>query len=93
MSGQESAETLALRALGWLAEDRDRLGAFLAETGASPADLAAQAGDPAFLGAILDHLLSSDALVIGFCLSEGLPNDAPMRARAALPGGAQWHWT
>ena len=93
MSGQESAETLALRALGWLAEDRDRLGAFLAETGASPSDLATQAADPAFLAAILDHLLTSDALVIGFCQAEGLPNDAPMRARAALPGGAQWHWT
>ena len=93
MSGQESAETLALRALGWLAEDRDRLGAFLAETGASPADMARQAGDPAFLGAILDHLLSSDAMVIGFCAAEGLPNDAPMKARTALPGGAQWHWT
>jgi len=93
MSGQESAETLALRVLGWLAEDRDRLDGFLAETGASPADLAAQVGDPAFLGAILDHLLSSDALVIGFCQADGLANDAPMRARAALPGGAQWHWT
>ena len=93
MSGQESAETLALKVLGWLAEDRDRLESFMAETGASPADLASQAGDPAFLGAILDHLLGSDALVIGFCRAEGLANDAPMRARAALPGGAQWHWT
>ena len=93
MSGLESAETLALRALGWLAEDRDRLGDFLGATGASPGDLAALAGDSAFLGAILDHLLSSDALVIGFCAAAGLANDAPMRARQALPGGAQWHWT
>ena len=93
MAGQESAETLALQALGWLAEDRDRLGDFLAATGASPGDIASLAGDSAFLGAILDHLLSSDDLVIGFCQSEGLANDAPMRARQALPGGAQWHWT
>lgn len=93
MSRQESAETLALKVLGWLAEDRDRLDGFMAETGASPGDLVAQAGDPAFLGAILDHLLGSDALVIGFCQAEGLANDAPMRARAALPGGEKWHWT
>jgi hypothetical protein len=93
MSERESAETLALKALTWLAEDRDRMGAFLSETGASVGDLATQAGDPAFLGAVLDHLLTSDALVTGFCDAEGLAYDRPMRARAALPGGAQWHWT
>ncbi len=93
MSGQESAETLALKALAWLAEDRDRLGAFLAASGAAPADLARQAGEPAFLGAVLDHLLSSDALVVAFCDAEAIAYDRPMRARAALPGGAQWHWT
>lgn len=93
MSQQESAETLALTALAWLAADRDRLEAFLAATGAAPSDLAAQAGQPAFLGAVLDHLLSADALVTGFCDAEGLAYDRPMRARAALPGGAAWHWT
>lgn len=93
MSEQESAETLALRALAWLAEDRDRLQAFLDASGADVATLAAGAGEPAFLGAVLDHLLSADALVTGFCDAEGLAYDRPMRARASLPGGAQWHWT
>lgn len=93
MSEQESAETLALRALAWLAGDRDRLQAFLDASGAEVATVAAGAGDPAFLGAVLDHLLSADALVTGFCDAEGLAYDRPMRARAALPGGAQWHWT
>lgn len=93
MSGQESAETLALTVLSWLAEDRDRLSAFLSETGASPGDLAQGATDSAFLAAILDHLLGSDDRVVAFCQSQGLPNEAPLRARAALPGGAQWTWT
>jgi hypothetical protein len=93
MSERESAETLALQALAWLAEDRDRFGAFLAETGASLDDLSTQAGEPAFLGAVLDHILTSAALVTGFCDAAGLAYDRPMRARAALPGGAQWHWT
>lgn len=87
------AETMALQALAWLAEDGERMGAFLAATGASPGDLAALAGTPAFLGAVLDHILSADALVTGFCDARGLGYDRPMRARAALPGGANWHWT
>ena len=90
---QESAEVTALRALAWVASDPDRLGAFLNATGAAADDLAQNAAEPAFLGSVLDFLLSEDALVIGFCDSENLPYDLPLRARAALPGGAQWHWT
>ena len=93
MNRQESAETMALEALTWLAEDADRLGVFLNATGALPNDLAKNAGEPGFLGSVLDHLLTEDTLVIGFCDAHGLPYDAPMRARATLPGGAQWHWT
>ena len=93
MNRQESAEVTALQALGWVASDPDRLGAFLNMTGASSGDLAQSAAEPAFLGSVLDFLLSEDALVIGFCDSLNLPYDTPMRARADLPGGAQWHWT
>jgi len=93
MNGQESAETLALRAIGWLLAEQDRAAAFLAATGASPGDLAASAGDPGFLGAVLDFLLTEDALVMGFCDAENLPYTAPLQARAALPGFSQMHWT
>ena len=36
---REEAETIALRALGFLAEDEDRIGAFMGETGISPDDM------------------------------------------------------
>lgn len=90
---RSSAETLALRAMAWVLEDAERAQAFLAATGASPGDLAGQAGDPGFLGAVLDHLLTDDALVTGFCDANGLPYTAPMQARAHLPGYSQMHWT
>jgi hypothetical protein len=90
---QNMAETLALRAMTWLLEDQDRCAGFLAATGASPGDLAAQASDRGFLGAVLDHLLSDDALVTGFCDAAGLPYTAPMQARPGLPGFSQMHWT
>ena len=89
----ERAETIALKALGWMASREGVLEAFLAASGAAPDDLRRGAADPAMQVALLDHLMSDDALVTGFCDEEDLPYDAPMRARAALPGGGDVHWT
>jgi hypothetical protein len=93
MSGQEAAEALALRALVWMLDAEGRRMAFMAATGAQPGDLARGAGDPAFLAAVLDVLLAEERLVRDFCAAEELPLDAPLRARAALPGGQVPHWT
>jgi hypothetical protein len=90
---QESAETIGLGVLGWLAADDDLLPVFLGATGASEADLRVRAADPEFLGAVLDFLTMDDAWVTAFCDAQGLAYDAPMRARAALPGGAEVNWT
>ena len=93
MFRQESAEALALQALTWLLGNDDLLPAFLAASGASTADLATMAGQPAFLGSVLDFLLQDDAWVIAFCQSANLPYAAPMQARTMLPGGEVMHWT
>lgn len=90
---QEAAETLALQALTWLAADDELFPVFLGATGASAADIAADAGKPAFLGSVLDFLLSDDAWVTAFCDAASLPYGAPMQARMALPGGEQINWT
>ncbi|WP_050528783.1 DUF3572 domain-containing protein [Pseudorhodobacter aquimaris] len=90
---QETAEMIAVKALGWLAADEELLGTFLGATGASVDDLATNAQQPEFLGSILDFLLMDDAWVMGFCEAENLAYEVPMHARAALPGGAQIHWT
>ncbi|MEO1000355.1 MAG: DUF3572 family protein, partial [Pseudomonadota bacterium] len=70
-----------------------RLGAFLASAGAGPADLRARAGDPAFLGFVLDFLLADEEAVRAFTSGAGHAPDAVLRARAALPGGDAPHWT
>ncbi|NCQ25598.1 MAG: DUF3572 domain-containing protein [Rhodobacteraceae bacterium CG17_big_fil_post_rev_8_21_14_2_50_63_15] len=90
---QNSAETIALQALGWLAGNDALLPVFLGATGASEADLRERATEPEFLGAVLDFLMMDDAWVVAFCDAEGLRYDIPMRARAALPGGQQVSWT
>jgi hypothetical protein len=93
MGQQEAAETLALKALGWLAGQEDLLGTFLGASGLSRDEIALRAAEPEFLGALLDFLLMDDAWVKQFCDAEGLGYDAPMQARRALPGGEEINWT
>ncbi|MGB3147631.1 MAG: DUF3572 domain-containing protein [Paracoccaceae bacterium] len=88
-----NAETIALRALGWIVADETVLGSFLGASGLSPDDLRRRAAEPEFLGSVLDFLLMDDGWVTGFCDALSLPYDAPMRARAQLPGGDLPNWT
>ena len=90
---QESAETLAIRALAWVLAQDDLVAAFLNATGADTRQMAVLARDPAFLGGVLDFLMEDDSRVMAFCDSIGQPYTVPMQARTALPGGQQWHWT
>ena len=90
---QDSAELLAIEALSWLVGNEDLLPIFLGATGASVTDLRQRAKDPEFLASVLDFLLMDDAWIAEFCLSADYSNEFPMRARAALPGGAQVNWT
>ena len=89
----DDAETVALTALAWLLGNDELLPVFMGATGAATDDLRARATDPDFLGAVLDFLAMDDAWVIAFCTDAGLPFTRPAEARAALPGGAQPHWT
>ncbi len=88
----ENAQTLALEALGWIAGNDELLPVFLGATGADGATLRAGAGDPAFLGSVLDFLLMDDAWIVAFCDAAGRAYEAPRSARAALPGGDLADW-
>lgn len=90
---QETAEVVGLQALGWLATNDDLLPSFLDTTGASESDVRVRAGDPVFLGAVLDFLMMDDTWVMSFCDSINMPYEKIMQARAALPGGEQVNWT
>ena len=90
---RDSAEVVALEALGWLAGNDDLAGIFLGSTGASASDLRERASDPEFLASVLDFLLMDDAWIESFCEDKDYRTDFPLRARAALPGGAEVNWT
>lgn len=90
---RDAAETLALQVLGWIAGQDTLFDAFLGASGLERDALRARLGEPEVLVAVLDFLLSDDAFVTGFAGEAGIAPDLPMRARAALPGGAEYHWT
>ncbi|WP_298836537.1 DUF3572 domain-containing protein [uncultured Roseobacter sp.] len=90
---RESAETLALQVLSWLAGNDDLLPVFLGATGASETDLKSGASDAAFLGSVLDFVMMDDAWVVEACDAAGLAYTSLMQARMALPGGEQVNWT
>ena len=89
----QRAEELALAALGWIAASEDLMGVFLGTTGSSIETVRVQAGDPAFLGSVLDFLLMDDSWVAGFCDANALDYRQPMIARQLLPGGDVPNWT
>lgn len=88
----EQAELLALQALGWLAQDSERLGHFLNASGARPDDLRERAQDVEFLGFILDFMLMDDRAIIEFSDENDLNPESIQQALTALSGD-QFNWT
>ena len=84
---QDQAETIAIQALTFLAEDEDRLARFLVMSGVGPSEMRERIGDGVFLGGVLDFLLGHDPDVIDFAAWADLPPEIIMTARRALPGG------
>jgi hypothetical protein len=85
LTGDE-AEALALRALGFLAADAARIGRFLRLTGISPDVLREQAGEPAVLVAVLEHLLADQSLLLVFSAEAATCPSRLEEARALLSG-------
>lgn len=79
-------ETIALRALGFLAAEPERLEPFLAATGLGPATLRAAAGEPGFLAAVLGHLCADESLLLEFAGNLSLNPEIIVRAHESLAG-------
>lgn len=88
-----AAQVLALEALAWVLSQEDLIGNFLSVTGAYPKDLPQLAGQPLFLGAVLDFMMEDDQRIIAFCTAQNQPLTIVQIARAALPGAQYMHWT
>lgn len=82
----EEAQTLALKALAFLASEPERLERFLAVTGLGPATLRSAAQEPGFLLGVLDHLCASDSLLLEFAGNLHLKPEMVAQARETLAG-------
>ena len=80
------AETLALKALAFLAHSEEDLDRFVTLSGVTPADLRSRADDPEILAAVLDFVLADDARITDFCEAAEIDPRELHAARRALPG-------
>jgi hypothetical protein len=80
----EAAETLAARALAFLAAEPARLSQFLALTGLAPDDLRRQIDTPELLSAALDYLARDEPLLLVFAASAPVAPEAVGEALSVL---------
>jgi hypothetical protein len=80
------AAEAAVAALGFLADDPERLERFLALSGLGPHNLREAAAEPSFLSAVLDYVAGDEKLLIAFATQRGERPEAIVRARDALAG-------
>lgn len=82
------AEVTALKALGFLAAEPERLQRFMDLSGLDVQAIRASASDAAFLGGLLDYLLADQTLLLLFAESEQIPPERIARIRRQLPGAS-----
>ncbi len=83
---REQAEAIGLAALGFLAEEPQRLERFLSLSGMDAGDLSAQAGEPQMQAALLDHILEDETLLLVFAADKRIDPEQVGPARALLAG-------
>jgi len=85
------AEAIAASGLAFLAEEPQRLSRFVAITGITLEQLRSDAGSPAVLKAVLDHLLEHESLLLVFAADGRLQPETVVAARALLDGAPSAH--
>ncbi|QIG51311.1 DUF3572 domain-containing protein [Nordella sp. HKS 07] len=78
------AELIALKALGFLANEPERFSRFLALSGIELGDIRAAAQNPQFLAGLLNHLLQDESLLLTFTAEQELDPRLPALAAEAL---------
>lgn len=79
---------MALKVLGFLASEPDRLQRFMDLSGLDVAAIRSGASEPAFLGGLLDHILADQSLLLTFAEEHGVKPERIVQLRRKLPGAS-----
>jgi hypothetical protein len=85
---RDLAETVAIQALSFIAQEPERLGRFLAVTGLEPESLRAAAAEPNFLPGVLEYLAGDEMLLREFANQSAIAPELVTRAHDLLVGAA-----
>jgi Protein of unknown function (DUF3572) len=88
-ANREAAEQVAVRVLGFLAADAERLDRFLALAGIDRGAIRAAAAEPGFLAAVMEHLMADEPLLMAFAAHDDLAPAEVVKAARAL-GVVPW---
>ena len=81
---RETAETIAVQGLAFLAEEPARIQRFFLVTGLDPSEIRARAGTPELLSAVLEHLAGDESLLLVFAASREIAPESIGLALRAL---------
>lgn len=90
-SMREEAETVAVKALAFVAADPELLPRFLAITGIEANSIRRAAAEPGFLAGVLQFILAHEPTLLRFAEETGTPPAAVGKALRALPLGDDDH--
>lgn len=90
-SMREEAETIAVKALAFVAADPELLPRFLAITGIEANSIRRAAAEPGFLAGVLQFILAHEPTLLRFAEETGTPPAAVGKALRALPLGNDDH--
>ena len=87
----DQAESIALRALAFLASDNELLPRFLALTGIEPDEIRKAAAEPGFLAGVLAFFMAHEPSLLKLADATGLKPEVFDDAARALPSGNDRH--
>ena len=89
---QEEADELAIGILGWLTQDPDMMGRFLALSGIEANAIRQAAREPGFFAGLTGFLMNHEPTLIAFCEQNGLKAEFVAACHHKLSGPEAEAW-
>jgi hypothetical protein len=90
--GNEDAEAMAIRILGWLTDQPDLLSRFMALTGVEATSIRRVAAEPGFLAGVTDFVMAHEPTLMAFCEQNDVKAELVAACHAKLAGSESENW-